>query len=293
MQNIALSGLFFLRKLRIIPKVEGLMMKLMRNFPAFSKHTVVVSIFDDVKMKLNLDDLVQQHLFAHGYYEPEATAMWKYCLQSSKIVADVGANVGYYSLLSAKYGKKDTQIFSFEPMTHIFNRAKENIYLNSFSNIHLTKVALSNEKKKEVIALEEENNWGGSNIVVAAGDGKIRAEQIETTTLDLFVQENNLERVDLIKMDVEGYEPFALHGMTQTIKRFEPIVFIEILEQLLSRFHYTPNDVFGFFHQRGYHGYMILPNQRLKKLNKAISFDGLILFAKENDKRVQAAIVAE
>ncbi len=292
MQKAALSFLFFLRSIRVIPKVEGLMMKLMRYFPLFSKHVVVIDVFDGVRMKLNLDDLVQQHLFAHGYYEPEATTMWKYCLQTSNTVVDIGANVGYYSLLTAKYGKRDVRVFSFEPMTHIYNRAKENIELNSFSAIKLTKLALSNQTKKEVIALEEQSNWGGSNIVVNAPKQGAHSEQIETTTLDLFAKEQNLSSVDLIKMDIEGYELFALQGMANTLTQFKPIVFIEILDNLLARFNYTPEDIFAFFRKHGYEGYMILPNQKLRVLHQAISFDGLILFAQKNDNRIQSQIIA-
>lgn len=110
--------------------------------------------------------------------------------------------MGYYSLLNAKYGKSNVRVFSFEPMTNIHNRAKENIELTSFSKIQLTKLALSNQTKTETIPLEEQSNWGGSNIVANAPKQGAHSEQIETTTLDLFVKEHNLSTVDLIKMDI-------------------------------------------------------------------------------------------
>ena len=78
--------------------------------------------------------------------------------------------------------------------------------------------------------------------------------------------------------------------MENTLKQFKPIVFIEILDNLLARFNYTPEDIFAFFSKHGYCGYMILPNQQLKLLDKAISFDGLILFASQNHSRIESCI---
>ncbi|MFI5206140.1 MAG: FkbM family methyltransferase, partial [Candidatus Paceibacterales bacterium] len=101
---------------------------------------------------------------------------------------------------------------------------------------------------------------------------------------------NNLKRVALVKMDIEGYEPFVLAGMKQTMANLKPIVFVEILDHLLAKFNNTPDDVFAYFGEFGYAGYFILPNQKLRLLKKSISLDGLILFAPENDERIRSCI---
>lgn len=290
MSNIPVSILYTLRSLRALPKVPGLTMKLMRHFPFFSKHVVTTEVFDDVKMKLYLDDLLQQHIFTYGYYEKAATEMWKHCIKTAKTVVDIGANVGYYSIITAKYGPKDVQIYSFEPMTQTNKRAWDNIKLNSFNNIHLQKLAVSDTVKKETIALGEEANWGGSKIVHEAVSDNVHSEQIETITLDAFVQEKSIKQIDVIKMDIEGYEPFALKGMKESLTKFKPLVFIEIEEVLLSKFNYKAEDVFQYFWDLGYSAYLIQPGKKLKPQNTSISMDGLILFAPIGDTRINNCV---
>lgn len=291
MANVALSTLYFLRSIRNLPKVPGLTMKLMRHFPVFSKHIVTTEVFDGVQMKLNLDDLLQQHIFTYGYYEKDATEMWKHCIKGAKNVVDIGANVGYYSIITAKYGPKDVQIYSFEPMTRTNQRAWENIKLNAFNNIHLQKLAVSDTTKKETIAMGESANWGGSKIVHDAVSDKVHSEQIETVTLDAFVAEHNIQQIDVVKMDIEGYEPFALKGMQASLAKFKPIVFIEIEEVLLSKFNYKAEDVFQYFWNLGYSAYTIQPGKKLKPQNTTISMDGLLLFAPIGDGRISGCIV--
>ena len=229
-------------------------------------------------MKLSVKDWVQNNLFIYGYYEKNETDYWLKRSKNAKIIVDIGANVGYYSLIASKNVQRNKgRIYAFEPVSKTFSRLSENILLNKIDCISHYQKAVSNENSSIKINVGNDQNWGMSSINFHEHLSS-ETEIISCETLDNFCKSANIAQVDLIKIDVEGAEYNVLKGMQKTIEDHKPEVLIEVLDQHLNKQNVSSNDVFNFFWERGYRSYRIVENGELQYISEAKSYEGLICF---------------
>ena len=229
-------------------------------------------------MLLKVNDWVQKNLFLYGIYEKKEIDFWIKFVNNKKVLFDIGTNVGYFSLVASRLVNKiDGKIYAFEPISHTYERAKLNISLNNYRNIILNKIAISDRDDKIQINIGNDENWGMSSITnhdYLSGSSEI----VETTTLDNFVAKNHIKEIDIIKIDIEGSEIYALKGMQNVLSEIRPVVLIEILENSLKKVNSSKEDIFNTFYSYNYTPFMILPNSKLQKINEPIYYDGLICF---------------
>jgi FkbM family methyltransferase len=110
-------------------------------------------------------------------------------------------------------------VFAFEPSPKIFKALEETIKLNGAkNNVSLIKAGLSSNKGFDYLNIK--HHWGGSSIV--SDEHSIGIEKIQVTTVDDYVLENGIEKVNFIKADIEGAERLLLQGATQTLKNHKP-----------------------------------------------------------------------
>ena len=178
------------------------------------------------RMGINYDlDIshVVDHAIYYGYPEDEMKIVEDTLKQATTII-DIGANIGAFSLHFARLNPKAT-ILGFEPHPRTFARATRNIGLNQFSNIKLINLGLG--KAQETVKLYEvnEHNPGMNRILATASDKPF--VEIKIDTLDHVLAGFGIERVDFIKIDVEGYEMSVLEGATKTLAS-KPMMFIEL-----------------------------------------------------------------
>jgi len=152
----------------------------------------------------------------------------QYNLQESsiknKIVVDAGANVGLFSIYAAVLGAK--KVYAFEPVKETYDILVENIKRNELENriIPINK-GLGDVEERKMISYTCGGDEGAYIIPRSeSGVNKPKIQEIKVITLDDFVKENNIERIDFIKMDTEGYEENILLGAKETIKRWKPIL---------------------------------------------------------------------
>ena len=157
----------------------------------------------------------------------------QYCAQEflkpESIVLDCGANIGMFSLWAHHLSPK-SQIYSFEPTKSTFEILEKNIKENSLETfIHSFNLALG-DKNQSTSILISQDNLGSVNTIfnsdfASHSPFKYEGKQpVSMTTIDDFVKENKLERVDFIKMDTEGYEKPIIKGARETIKKFHPVI---------------------------------------------------------------------
>ena len=176
---------------------------------------------------------------SENYYEIEILKELSNYLCENAIIFDIGANIGNHTLFFG-IEKKAAKIHAFEPIPQTFSILKKNIELNNLSDIVLAyNVALSNEDSKASIKSFMMSDCGSTQLC------KNTNGDINTVTLDLMKFEN-LERVDFVKIDTEGYEFFILQGAKEFLTKYRPIIFIEIfdenrqkVDQLLSELKYN------------------------------------------------------
>jgi FkbM family methyltransferase len=209
-----------------------------------------------MKMKLDLDEWIQQHIFFLDYFDYPGILFLKKNLKEGDVFIDAGANVGSYTLVAAKQVGQTGKVFAFEPVKKIFCRLKEAIALNNRHNIFAEQKALSDENTELALYLAKKSNLGMSSIYHHDTENG-RVEKVEAVSLDDYLENHSTERIDLIKIDVEGSEFSALKGMQKSIRKFKPKILIELKKETLSQSGHTENDIDDLLSEAGYHKFII------------------------------------
>lgn len=163
--------------------------------------------------------------FIFQEYEPETVQEFLNVLRQGDVVVDVGACIGFYSLLAAGKVGETGHVYAFEPAPATFEILNANIGLNAFDNITAIKKAVTDKAGGAQMHLlgSLANSLFKSN---KDPDGK--TVTVETTSLDCFFQPNEalIPKIRVIKLDAEGAEILALHGMQTVIERAESLSLI-------------------------------------------------------------------
>ncbi len=170
-----------------------------------------------------------------------------------KLVIDIGANIGKYTILLSKLVGDHGEVISFEPLEETFNLLKNNCNLNNRNNIKLIKKVCSNKKGETVFYIDILNPATNSIYPQNHKQSII----VESDKIDNMISEN--QNVALIKVDVEGAELEVLIGAEKLIKRDRPIIIFEAwndyekkkIEKFLGRFNYEIKHI-NMYNYRAY-----------------------------------------
>jgi FkbM family methyltransferase len=163
------------------------------------------SIFG-VPMRLNLGDHIQRRMFL-GVYEPEPTRLVREYLRPGMIVVDVGANVGYYTLLALSRVGQRGRVVAIEPAER--PRARLAAAVAGAPNATVLACAIGARQGSGTLYVDRETD-NDSPVMVPNHGG--RATAVSVTTLDACLTDLEIHHVDLLKLDVEGWEPQVLAG---------------------------------------------------------------------------------
>jgi FkbM family methyltransferase len=152
-------------------------------------------------------------------------------VKKGSICFDVGANIGVYSVVMAHLGGV---IHSFEPVTYIRQKLEANVLLNQLSSVFINDFALgAEEDTAEMYQVNMDEFRGGTSTLVynenvkSMGENRFTLKQVNVKTLDSYVENKNIEKVDFIKIDVEGFEWPVLCGSKKIIKIHTPAIIME------------------------------------------------------------------
>ena len=191
--------------------------------------------FSRVPVALDMGDEICNRMYFFGFrggYEPETTAFLRNNIRDKKCFFDIGANVGYYTLLAAEWMQQGSQIHAFEPSPEVFQQLQRTVrHARGAANIHLSSTALSNTDGKAAFYLPTNGAWTLGSLTqdfsYARGGTPI---QVPTTRLDTYCHTHGVPRIDLIKMDVEGAEKQVLEGMGDLLSKWAPAIICEVLD---------------------------------------------------------------
>ncbi|PHS68080.1 MAG: hypothetical protein COB12_02360 [Flavobacterium sp.] len=207
-----------------------------------------------IKIATNQTSYLTKVLFWKGYKYFEYSEIFEDLSKSINCFLDIGANIGYYSLIASKTNR-NIKIFAFEPAKGPKHYLNKNIELNNFqNNIKPVDIALSN--KEGIIDFYEVeskkyknlkyNLSGEHNAGTKTKSRNFVKKQVKTTTLSNFIKHNKIENIDIIKIDTEGTEVDILKSGKNEIKQYQPIIICETL------FNTTENELDDFFSSLGY-----------------------------------------
>jgi FkbM family methyltransferase len=240
------------------------------------------------KIFIDVKDFIQVNIFFHKYYEKPESLVWLEFCNSADVIFDVGANVGYYSLLAASDPLK--QVFSFEPVSFTFEKLRRNIALNKFRNVTAVRSVVSNRAEAIKIYFRDSLNMGMSSVVPSQENTAF--EEVQGITLDEFVRQKEIKRVDLVKIDVEGSEVLVLEGMKSVLTHSRPALMMEVTQETLERFGYTVENLYKYLGDLGYQAYDIIGERVISKIHTPKEKIGLLLFV-HSDAIIPPAIKME
>jgi FkbM family methyltransferase len=190
-------------------------------------------------------------------FEPVETALVRSVLRTGMTMLDIGANIGYFSLVASDAIGKEGHIIAFEPEPKNFSILMKNIHHSPVSNIEANQVALSDKDGEDVLVLNEVNQ--GSHHIGGRVEGS-KTTIVRTITLDSYLQDlQDMEnfKVDFIKMDVEGCECKAIKGAKNVLERDMPMIMMEFYPMMIERCGDNPIELLEILKKIGYVFYEI------------------------------------
>lgn len=212
--------------------------------------------------KMFLDSKDSLNLSLHGIYEEFETELIKREIKKGDVVFDIGANIGYYTLIFAKLVGENGKVFAFEPDPTNFSLLKKNVEINGYKNIILIQKAVSDKSRKLRLYLCEDNK--GDHRIYDSGDGR-KSVEIESIKLDEYFKDSK-QKINFIKMDIQGAEWRAVSGMTNLLQQNKSLKIIsEFWPGGLKRSGVAPIKYLELLNKHGFKLYEI--NEQNKKLD--------------------------
>lgn len=180
---------------------------------------------------------------------------------------DIGANTGYYGIL-ASYLFPKSNVYSFEPIKKHCDIINESVKINNIKNLHINQIALGD---KEEVNVDIYNAGSGTSLIKGFTKSDEGITKVNIQTLDSLSDNNQINKIDFIKIDVEGFELQVLKGGEKTINKNKPVLFVEICHTKDGDGKLFINNNFKqtieFIESMGYKTY-ILEGENLNEFNK-------------------------
>jgi FkbM family methyltransferase len=234
-----------------------------------------------INYELDISDVMGWHVY-FGFKDVTRVKLYS-LIGKSNTIFDVGANIGETTLNFAKIIGETGTVHSFEPdpINHTF--IERNINLNNFKNILLFPLGFGDVEGTFKIHTFNERNKGMNRIIIDTDNTKSYRE-IKITTIDSYVKDKNIQKIDLIKIDVEGFEFNVLRGATKTLTEFNPILFIELDNENLRDQKSNSKELITFLENKGYNIFHSETNQKITS-NMDFSLCHYDIIAKSNSKK--------
>jgi FkbM family methyltransferase len=218
---------------------------------SFSRRTLIPP---GIRMDLGIVDVIQRTLLVTGVWDTAVTKVIECYLKPGDTFLDVGANIGYFSLLASEWVGKEGLVLSFEPSLRPLEKLLAHIRLNHCSNIVVISSGLGERNSLSELHWAGPYNIGASSFL-DTGDG-VRSERVSILNLDKLLTGFNLVPT-FIKVDVEGYEMSALKGMVETLTAHSPAMVLELSPSFLTSLRSSAFEVLTFMESLGYRGYAV------------------------------------
>lgn len=242
------------RLIRLLPRGR---MRAARLFsPYLCRQAPFIASFGQppVQCVIDLKDFFCRCLFLEGAWEPPAAAVWAALARPGHCVVDVGAYYGHFSLIAALRVAPGGRVVAFEPNPTSRARMQDNVALNGSLPLEIEGLAVAGRQGMTCLDTASQENSSHAH-VIAAGEhqGGSGTLSVPATALDAYCREKGIERVDLLKMDIEGGEADALDGMREGLAAGRYLrVLLELHPRALREMGRDPDAVVQLFRDLGY-----------------------------------------
>ena len=172
------------------------------------------------------DNYIEYTILSRGSYEEEIGRLIAISLSEGDIALDIGGNIGLHSLRMARYAGSRGKVIAFEPLKHLRDKFERNIKLNGLTNILLLPYALS-DSEGNVNFTVNSTKWNQGTFSLSQKETGGEVQKVQIKIGDQLKEIETLDRLSLIKIDVEGFELSVLKGLRNTLLRFYPRIIFE------------------------------------------------------------------
>jgi FkbM family methyltransferase len=234
-QKIITNLVLFYRNLPYKPFQGVLRHTYQKYLKSNEKNRTLIKEVNGINYELDLTEVIDAAIFYSDSREPATSKALAILCKPGDIVFDIGANVGSHSLPIAKTVGSTGKVYAFEPVPWALNKLHKNISLNAFNNIIVEPIALS-DAPDDNAEFSLRASFKTTSQLPVNSDGNLNDNwwnacekvKVKVETIDNFVLENNIEKVDLIKLDVDGFEAKVINGATKVLNKYEPVIIMEL-----------------------------------------------------------------
>ncbi|MDQ3878939.1 MAG: FkbM family methyltransferase [Actinomycetota bacterium] len=235
--------------------------------------STTVQLRDGRAFYVSAEDYLEWYLLFFGAYEPEITRLLAHLTTETSTVVDVGANIGVHSLTMSALASKG-RVLAFEPHPTTVERLRANLTLNGATNVEALPFAVLDHACVVELHDNTEKHRGMASLHPYEGWSKVT---VEGTTLDAAIDAHRVGAVDVIKVDVEGYEAPVLAGGLATLARDKPAVIFEYVQWAWENCGYDLESTLRQLRDIGYDGFHLIERAGLVRLPEPFHGSGNIL----------------
>jgi FkbM family methyltransferase len=247
----------YIRYFPIVAGKRSLWNRLVNPYLAWHSYKFQTFTIFGSKMSGDTQDILQQYLYYFGVWESNLTHFITRRLAPGDTFIDVGANIGYFSLLASKIVGETGRVVAIEASPRIFSALRSNIACNQARNIRVVNMAVSNRKGFLRLYRGTEYNSG---LTTTREERGLEFEcEVEALPLDAILSPLELETARFIKIDVEGAEWDVVAGMGRLLRsgRSDLEVMVEVSPEHLANQHKRPEDLVTLFSEAGFYAYSL------------------------------------
>lgn len=277
--------LFGMVLVRLSRKIKARMVK-------STKELVTISNFMyNIKMHVDKNSYMGGAIYWCGFHHINELLFLRTFLKSDMTFVDVGANQGEFTLYACSK-LTSGKVLAFEPTSYQLGLLQTNIALNNFKNVEVNSYGLYKEEAKlEVFTSYDTSVHSGTNEGLSSlYKSETRQEVEEVIDLKVFDTEyyEKLSRIDVVKIDVEGAELFVLKGMIKSLKKFQPMLLIEMNKKTFQDAGYTMEDVVQFLEDLNYKPYKLFRGKIYEiTRNDLVDFSNVVFKVEDSAQRHQ------
>jgi FkbM family methyltransferase len=162
-------------------------------------------------------------------WEKTSISLWTKLVEKSDVIFDIGANTGVFSLI-AKSLNPQSQVYAFEPVRRVFEKLADNNRLNDYDIVCFDDAISNTDGTATIYDTPTEHVYSVTvNKNLSAQGAEVIPTEIKVKRLDSLIEEMKIEKIDLMKIDVETHEPEVLEGFGKYLDKFKPTMLIEVL----------------------------------------------------------------
>lgn len=213
--------------------------------------TVETPVQGPVSLRLDLRDDLSRQWYFWGYqgYEPGIVRLLSKLAPDKSCIFDIGANIGYYTVLLGAAQGPGCRLHAFEPHPHIAQLLADNVARSGLQSVYVHQGAISDRDGPSPLYIPEDGAWTNASLLSDFRAAR-EAMTVQAWRIDSFCTAREIPSIDLLKIDAEGAELAVLEGMGSLLDQWQPDIVLEVLAPYEV-------DLEAFFRERPYRKFLI------------------------------------